>query len=230
MKLEVEFLLHECESVLGGYAVLYVLRLINLCVKADATTLLPAVIEFKGSEKKIEEVAKVGMRVEDELEVYPFHEDLILPIGKAIAEIHPEFKQEIEVRHIESQDKDFKYMRLIMPEVNKERHDLLLEGVDALYDVAKGQLDAAKAKYTLKVGKELIGRPEDEINEARKQIDDTYDQHIKMIDQSKADKQKEIEDAYQLYQEREAQKEKSKLEQLAAEGSDVVSQMKMGES
>lgn len=227
MKLEVEMLQKEYENVLSGYAMLLAFRLTNLCVKADATILLPAIVHVNGEEKKIEDVADVGMRAEDVLDIYPFHEDLIKPIGVAVAEIHPELKQKLEKIHMEEQQKDFKYLSLTIPEVNKNRHDILLEGVDTFADLAKGQTDAAKARYTVRLEKELYGRSEDETDEAHNRFKETLDDHNKRIKSIIEDKQNEIEDAYKCYQEKQAEKEQSKLEQMAAEGADVKSQLKM---
>ena len=227
MKLEIEMLQKEYENVLSGYAMLLAYRLMNLCVKADAASLLPAVVYVNGKEKKIEDVANVGMRAEDVMEVYPFHEDLIKPIGLAVAEIHPEFKQKLESIHMEEQQKDFKYLSLTMPEVDKNRHDILLQGVDAFADLAKGQSDAAKARYTIRLEKELYGRPTDEADEAHNRFKETLDDHNKRVKSIIEDKQNEIEEAYKRYQEKQAEKEQSKLEQIAAEGTDVKNQLKM---
>lgn len=227
MKLEVEMLQKEYENVLSGYAMLLAFRLINLCVKADATILLPTIVYVNGEEKKMEDVADVGMRAEDVLDIYPFHEDLIKPIGVAVAEIHPELKQKLETIHVDEQQKDFKYLSLTIPEVDKNRHDILLEGVDAFADLAKGQTDAAEARYTVRLEKELFGRPADETDEAHNHFKETLEDHNKRVKSIIEDKQKEIEDAYKRYQEKQAEKEQSKLEQMAAEGADVKSQLKM---
>ncbi|MBO4578403.1 MAG: hypothetical protein J5688_06815, partial [Paludibacteraceae bacterium] len=161
MKLEVELLLKEYDTVLSGYAMLLDFRLINLPVKADAITLLPAVIHLNGEDKKLEEVAGVGLRADDVLDIYPYHEDLILPIGQAITDIHPEYRQEVKTLHVDDRQEDFKYLSLTIPEVDQPRHDLLLQGVDACADVTNTQTEAAKALYTVKLQKQLFERPDD---------------------------------------------------------------------
>ena len=107
MKIEVENLCAEYENVLSGYAVLLMYRYINLVVKADANTLLQAVIKIRGEEKKIEEVADVGMRSEDRMEIYPHDDNFLMPIGHAIMEVHPEFKQNVELFHLDEEKEDF---------------------------------------------------------------------------------------------------------------------------
>lgn len=227
MKLEVENLHGEYINVLNGYAVRLMYRLINLVVKADANTLLPAVIKIKGEEKKIEEVADVGMGSDYEMGVFPFQEDFLMPIGHAIMEVHPEFKQNVKILRLEDQQKDYQYLSLVMPDVDKDRHDLLLKGVDACLDEVKGQTEWAKGRYAVRLERELIGCSEQDVKEANDLFDATYDDHMQRIQKSIEDKQNDIEEAYELYQEQQAEKEKSQLEQAAAQGADVVNQMQM---
>lgn len=227
MKLEIEMLQKEYESVLSGYAMLLAYRLMNLCVKADANSLLPAVVYVKGSAKKIEEVADVGIRSEDVMEVYPFHEDLINPIGLAIKEVHPEFKQKLETIHIEEAKKDFKYLSLTMPEVDQPRHDVLLQGVDVCADVTKGQTEAAKVQYTARLEKELLDSPGEEVDEAHDNFDAVLDEHNKRVQSILDDKHNEIEEALQRFQQKLAEQAQSQLEQMQAQGADVTSQLQM---
>ena len=61
MKLELEMTLTEFDHVLSGYTALLNLRLMNLCVKAEAAALLAVEVPFKGEKKRIEDVAKVAI-------------------------------------------------------------------------------------------------------------------------------------------------------------------------
>ena len=227
MKLEVEFLHKEYDGVLTGYTMLLALRLANLAVKANAITLLHAAVMVKGEKKKIEEVSNVGVRNEDIMEIYPFHEDLIHAIGKAVMEIHPEFKQSIEIIKMDEQQKDYTFLRLTMPEVDDNRHDTLLKGVDAYQEATKAQFQAARVKYTARMEREMFGRKEEEQEEAAKIFDDLYEEYEKKVKKIVADKQAEIENAYQRYQDKQAEKEQSQKEQQAAQGTDVINRMKM---
>lgn len=238
MKLEVELLQKDYENVLSGYAVMLTFRLHNLCVKANPVILLPVVVNVHGMEKTIEEVGKVGLRSDDQMEIYPIHEDLIVHIGQGVAEIHPELKQSVEAiplnapeqegsREPEQGQNEFKYLRLTVPEVDKNRRDLLLKGVDAYHDEANTQMDAAKVKYTALLQKEMFGQSKDEMQEAQELFDNTYDQHTGMTDKAVADKQQEIEEAYQRYLEK---KEEEQNKQGQTDGdTDVISRLKMTE-
>jgi ribosome recycling factor len=228
MKLEVELQLREYDSVLSGYTVLLIFRLMNLCVKPEPASLLPVVVEFNGREKKIEETAQVGIK-EDEnaLDVYPLHEDLIVPIGKAIMDVHPEFRQELKTVKIEGQEKELKFIRLYMPDVNDDRKKALEDGVKTFRDAASAQMDAAKAKYTALVEKALYKCPKEDVEEAHNRLDEITDDYTKRVDKAEEDKQKEIAEAYQLWQEKQDEKQKEQEEKQAAKGDDVKSKMKM---
>ncbi|MBO4811124.1 MAG: ribosome recycling factor [Prevotella sp.] len=227
MKLEIEILQREYENVLSGYAALLTFRFVNLCVKAEPAALLPAAIMVKGEEKKLEEVAQVGVKSDDQMDVYPFHEDLIMPIGKAVMEIHPEFKQSLETIHVETQNKDMKFLRLTMPEVNGDRRDVLNTGVEAFFNEAKTQSDQSKAKYLQRLAKEIYELPKDEMDEARSQFDMVYDNHVRMIGHLVDEKKQEIEEAYQRYLQKKQEAESLQQEQADAEGREVTTQMRM---
>ena len=198
MKLDLEIVLSEYENVLGGYTGLFCFRLINLCVKADPSCLLPAVIKVRGQEMKIEQVAKVGIRADDQLDVYPLHEDLMLPISKGIMEIHPEFKMSEEKAKLDN-GKDYRYLRFTMPEVNKDRRDVLNNGVEVFFNECKTQGDTAKQKYALKMKNEMRGCSRQDVDEAQDKFDSISDNFKKMINTIVEDKKKEIAEAYQRY-------------------------------
>jgi ribosome recycling factor len=128
---------------------------------------------------------------------------------------------------IENQEKELNFIRLHMPEVNDDRKKVLLDGVDNFAKVTKEQLDATKSKYKVRVDQKLYKSSKDEIEEAKNRMDELYDQYSKRADKAVEDKKKEIEEAYQLWLEKKAQKQMEMQEQQAASGDDVKSSMKM---
>ena len=221
MKLELEMTLTEFDHVLSGYTALLNLRLMNLCVKAEAAALLAVEVPFKGEKKRIEDVAKVAIPTDEYMEIYPLHEDLIQPIIQSVLEVHPEFKPSRESVHIEEQDKDYRFVRFTMPEVDANRRDLLNSGVDACVSITKAQLDASKQRYMLRLTPDMQGLSDEETDEVKKQFDKYYDMNMELTNTSSDEKKKEIEDGYQRYLTKQQEKEQATQEQSAAEGEDA---------
>ena len=108
---------------LNAYVSLLNYRFINLCVKADVASLL-AVTVTADKEYNIEDAAQIATPDDYKLDVYPKMIDYQQPIIDGIFEIHPEFK--LEIQQVEySDDPRDKHLLYTMPEVNKDRYDLL---------------------------------------------------------------------------------------------------------
>ena len=227
VNLEAEIKLNEYENVLGGYTGLLTFRLANLCVKSDPASLLVVSVDVFGKQNNIEDVSKVGVLSDEKMDVYPFHEDLLPMIGKAIAEVHPEFKQSLETLHSKSTDKDIRYLQLTMPEVDKNRRDLLMDGVDLNFNDCKAKCEAAKQKYLFELTDKMQGSSERDTNEAKERFNKMSDDNMKMAQAATDKKKKEIEEAYQRYLSKQADKNAAENEQKAAEGRDVSPSMKL---
>jgi hypothetical protein len=159
--------------------------------------------------------------------VYPLHEDLLVPIGRAILDVHPEFRQELETLKVEGQEKELKFIYLFMPEVNDDRKKVLLDGVDTFHKANKAQMEEARTKYNARVQKALYKAPKEDVEEAENRMDELFDQYTKRVDKAIEDKKNEIEEAHQLWQGKKEEKQKEQQEKQAAEGDDVKSSMKM---
>lgn len=229
VNLEAEIKLNEYENVLGGYTGLLTFRLANLCVKSDPASLLVVSVDVFGKQNNIEDVSKVGVLSDEKMDVYPFHEDLLPMIGKAIAEVHPEFKQSIETLHSKSKDKDIRYLQLTMPEVDKNRRDLLMDGVDLNFNDCKAKCDAAKQKYLFELTDKMQGSSEQDADEAKERFDKMSDDNMKMAQAAADNKKQEIEEAYQRFLSKQAEKDAAQKEQEAAEGKDVATQMHLSD-
>ena len=173
----------------------------NLCVNADPSSLLGVEMVYGGMDKRIEDVADILVH-EDENEkhmmnVYPKESVYFSCIYKGIMEVHPEFKMTLETPPgAEEDDINAKYLLLTMPEVDKERRDLLDTAVDALHSECKTKLDAEKAKATAEVAKRTVGSPEEAVREAKDKLQEIFDTYSDMMEKLYTDKKQEIEDAY----------------------------------
>ena len=231
MKIAIENLIREMEGKLSGFTTLLIYRYANLCVKAQPMALLSAeIIDDELGEMKIEEVAGVTMPDEYHLKLIPYDPRFNFSLCKAIKKEHPEFKQELEAPE-DADDEKERYLILTMPEVNKDRRDALIQAVDTLYDGCKAKIDKTCADYRLKLEKKIVALPsDDERNEAKDAMEAKIKTYQGLVDTTKAEKVKEIEEAYQRYlNEQTAQRDKAD-ETAAARGEHAGSQMRVGDS
>lgn len=228
MKIAIESLIHEMEGRLGGYVTLLVYRYANLCIKSQPMSLLSAIVmDEEMGEMKIEEVAALSVPDEYHLKLIPFDPRFNFPLCKAIATEHPEFKQEL-VKPENADDEDERYLILTMPEVNKDRHDVLIDSVNVLYDGCKAQIDKTSAAYRLKLEKKILTLPsDDERNKAKDALEKSINNHQGIIDKVKDDKVKEIDDAYQHYLDEQTAKRSEAAEKAAARGETAGKKFKM---
>lgn len=227
MKIAIETLIHEMEGRLGGYVTLLVYRYANLCIKAQPMALLSAlVIDEEQGEMNIEKVAGVVIQDEYHLKLVPFDPRFNFPLCKAIKKEHPEFKQELVTPSNPSDEKE-RYLILTMPEVNKDRHDALIDSVNVLYDGCKAKMDKTSAKYRVKLEQKIVTLPTDEErDEAKDALEKSISSHLDVIDTVKADKIQEIEEAYQRYLDEQAAKKADADEKAAARGHQAGQQLR----
>lgn len=227
MKIAIESLIHEMEGRLGGYVTLLIYRYANLCIKAQPMALLSAqIVDEEMGEMKIEQVAAVMIPDEYHLKLLPYDPRFNFPLCKAFAKEHPEFGQEL-VKPENPASEEERYLILTMPEVNKDRHDALIDAVNVLYDGCKAKMDKTGADYRLKLETKIATlSTDDERDEAKGALDNSIKTHQGIIDTVKADKLKEIEDAYQRYLDEKAAKKAEADEQAAARGNQAGQQLR----
>lgn len=231
MKIAIENLIREMEGKLSGFTTLLIYRYANLCVKAQPMALLSAeIIDDELGEMKIEEVAGVTMPDEYHLKLIPYDPRFNFSLCKAIKKEHPEFKQEL-VAPEDADDEKERYLILTMPEVNKDRRDALIQAVDTLYDGCKAKIDKTCADYRLKLEKKIVALPsDDERNEAKDAMEAAIKNYQGLVDTTKAEKVKEIEEAYQHYLNEQTAQRNQADETAAARGEHAGRQMRVGDS
>ena len=232
MRKSIEALISEMKSKMSGYAVMLQYRYMNLCVKAEPAALLSfTVTDDEGEETNLEEVASAGLANDYQFEIYPNDPKMVFAICKGIKEAHPEFK--IDTRTEESDEESEENQVVIvctMPEVKKDRHDLLIEGVDTLYDQCKAKLDANHATYKTRLTAKLVGSSEDDIQEAEDELEKVYKTHDDICLEYKEEKVKEIEEAYQRYLDEQKKKQDAADERAAARGENAKTQYRVDQS
>ena len=232
MRKSIEALISEMKSKMSGYAVMLQYRYMNLCVKAEPAALLSfTVTDDEEEETNLEDIASAGLANDYQFEIYPNDPKMVFAICKGIKEAHPEFK--IDTRTEESDEESEENQVVIvctMPEVNKDRHDLLIEGVDTLYDQCKAKLDANHATYKTRLTAKLVGSSEDDIQEAEDELEKVYKTHDDICLEYKEEKVKEIEEAYQRYLDEQKKKQDAADERAAARGENAKTQYRVDQS
>ena len=139
----------QLKGRMEGYAAMLYYRYANLCIKADELSLLPIVIVVEGETKKFEDVANVAKDGEYAFKIFPKYDDDLEAVSMGITHEHPEFKQErktLEVQTEDGKNVEIPYLLVTMPPVDNDRHDVLKQGADALYQECKAQMEAAKTQ------------------------------------------------------------------------------------
>ena len=219
------------EGRLNGFIALLIYRYANLCVKAQPMALLSAeIIDEELGSMNIEKVAAVVVPDEYHIRLIPFSPRYNFSLCKAIKLEHPEFKQEL-VAPEDAGDEEQRHLILTMPEVNKDRRDALIQSVDTLYDGCKAKIDKTCADYRLKLEKKIVALPsDDERNEAKDALEAKIKTYQDLVDTTKAEKVKEIEEAYQHYLNEQTAKRNKADETAAARGEHAGRQMRVGDS
>lgn len=187
----------EAEAKMSAYNALLSYRFMNLCVKAEAASLLPVTVYSELGSQNLEDAAFVNQPNEYQLGVFPKNEMFLKNIMEGIKDVHPEFK--LEVQTIKNSDnQEMHYLLYTMPDVDKDRRDLLQETTKVFYEDCKLNIEKVYGQYTLSLAKSLKDVPED-LDEAKKELDKACDGQKEAIAKLLDDKQNEIEEAYQRY-------------------------------
>ena len=223
---DIQRLLGEAKSKMNGYVALLMLRYGNLCVKADAIAMLSVSVNNNGQESDIEKVADVGTLQDDVFAVIPKEPSLIHEIGKGVMLAHPEFKMDI-VKPENSKEEDDRYLTFTIPEVDKARHDLLNEGVDALNDQCVSKINAVFSQYSVKIAERMKNMDPEAINKVKDILKEVFDFYNDTCKKQTDGTKTEIEDAYQKYVAEKEAKKQEKQEEAAAHSEEVAQRMKM---
>jgi hypothetical protein len=196
-------------------------RYLNLCIKAEQASLVPVKVMIEGEGKNLEDVANVAMDGEYGFKVFPKYEEDLLAIGKGIAMVHPEFKQERKSLTVEMDDGqkiDVEYLLLTMPEVDDNRYDVLKQATNAMYEECKIQMEAAKSEVEAQIALLSVDEKAEDIDKVKDAIKELNKTWTEKRDQLHEDKLKEIEEAHQKYLQNQAAAEQKRKEQEQATG------------
>ena len=190
--------LSEFQKKMNGYLMMFNYRLTNYCVKAEPTAMLPVTVELTGKAYNFEEVAFATKPDDYTFDVYPKNQNNLQAIIDGVFDIHPEFKMEIKTDKNNNND-DVRHVIYTMPEVNKDRHDLLAETSKTFHQECLAYLDACYTKQQTKLVEAFTQMTPIEVNEAKAGFKNIYDDAKGQAQQLLDAKLSEIEDGYQRY-------------------------------
>lgn len=223
MRRSIKIILSELDGKLTGHAALLNYRYMNLCVKAEPAALLSFTIaDIEGNTYKIEEVADTLMPDDFTFEFVPKEMEMLPFIQEGIAEAHPEFKQKVikpeaDDRYFYPDTPEYDLERHIictMPEVDKNRYDLLKQTVKALYDERMVEMEKVKAEYTKTIADKTAGLPKEEVDEAKDKMEELCKQYSDLSKQYRDTKEEEIEEAYKQWQLNQAEDRLNRLHDM----------------
>jgi hypothetical protein len=219
MKRSVVTEVEQLKTKLSGYVSLFNYRLLNLCIEAEPVALLPVKVMTEEGMKDMEDVAKVAVDKKYHFIVSPLYDDELHAIAKGIFKTHPEFKQEIKTwEGFDESDPSGKYLYCTMPEVNKDRRDVLNSAVDTLYNKCKGDMETANVNCTNKIATLMADNSPEEIDKVKKSRENIVKRFEDIREEMHTNKLKEIEDAYQEYLARQDMQQSADEEREQTEG------------
>ena len=223
-------------EMLSNYCGMLSYRLKNLCVKAEEVSLLPIQVLIDGEMQNLEKCTTIAKKDDYSFMIFPNFDEDIETLGIGILRVHPEFKQKIESMKVDSSNEngqpkkiDVRYILVTMPDVDKNRYDVLKEGAKTCYNECKMQMDMANQKADVRFTELSVGEEDGDLkklSDARKKLNETWNgQRDKLYE----DKLKEIEEAHNKWLTEKADRYQTQEEERAANGEDVTYSMRMGQ-
>jgi len=234
MKKNARILCATMDKTMSAHVMLLQIQCMNLCVKAEPVSLLTCMVKDEDDEfRKIEEVAAVGKRNDYQFEILPFDQKLIPSIVEGMLKIHPEFKQEIvkaeEDCRLNESDTEERHIIYTMPEVDKDRRDVLKDAVKVLYAKCVERMTNDSATIKGRIAKDTEGYSVEDIDELKKTLEEKEKRYFDARDEVRDDKNKEIDEAYERYLKGEQEKEKRAQEAHDASDSSKATSMEMSQ-
>lgn len=196
----------ELNDTLSNLCGVFGYQLKNLCVKAEPVSLLTIEVTIDGENQKLEDCTTVAQNDDYSFSIVPHYEDDMPALEQGIFKAHPEFKQEKMSMTVDSKDwkgnpkeVELPYIQVTMPDVTDERYNILNEGVKLLYENCKAKMEAAILKSDAKLAGLLVGESKDTVDEVTDAIDMIKKEWNDKREQTRDEKLKEIEDAYQKW-------------------------------
>ena len=219
--------LNTTSQKMSGFAALLNYRFLNLSIQAAPEALLSFTVTVDGEHLPLEQVARARNPEgrSDQFEIYPNNPNLLGPILQGMAIAHPEYK--IDLPQMEGSDNpEDRLILATMPDMDDARHDVLTQAVDLLCQDCDAHMEATYTLYSAQLAERLITASPEDQDQAKDQLESIYNSYKDLCAKFRADKEQEIEEAYQAYQAKKAAEEAGKQEDQAAHDQLAGLQMK----
>lgn len=181
----------------NGYLTLFYIRLGILNVKADPQSMLPVTVTLGDTEYNFEDVADATKPDDYTFDVTPKNDNNTMAIVKGVFEMHPEFKVKVMYKEFADGSKK-RHIVYTMPDVDKDRRDLLKETSNIFYNECLVKLEAAYTKRLADTVQLFLKVP-DEADDAKKTFKKIYEVTKDNAEKLLNLKLDEIEEGYQRY-------------------------------
>lgn len=207
MKQIISTSLDEMQEKNMGHVAVLSYQYSNICIKADPCSLLGVELEVDGVHYNVENLAHIYIHSkpddDDKIDLFPKSGDEDIPLLlEGVLKVHPEFIPSVEVLSPDEdseEDEQEHYLRFTMPPVDRERKKLLEDAINVCYDTAKARIDAVNTLYGGRIRLALAGETGKTVEKVNETVQATKEKFQQIIDGYKADKLKELEEAYQLF-------------------------------
>ena len=222
-------LIEEAQQKMNGYAMLYFFHLSNLCIKAEPMALLSTTVEIDGREVNLEDVATIRQPNDKQFAITPKDPEYLFPICKGIKLEHPEFEMEEKRERNEFTDEEETVIYYTMPVVNEDRHDVCMDYIKMRYEAITTKMEVVFTAHSTKIAAKMIGANAENIDAVKEKMQEIYDWHTNLCKEFRADKEKEVEEAYQEYLKKESEQAQQAEDTKAAQGTDTMFSMNMND-
>lgn len=216
-------LMQQFEKQISNNLLLMKFRFMNVCVKAEPAALIGVSVSEAEVTGNLEDVVDVYGGDEKTLNLVPHDGVDITSVAADISEIHPEFIVDYGV-YKKSQDNEdtVTVLSLTVPDVDKDRRDILLKAVNTYKDAFNTYVDTAASVTKVKMAMYLADATDADKDKVTEFFKDKAKEYKDKAEQAAADKTKEIEDAYKRYLEEQAERQTEAEKTNLAEGADVA--------
>ena len=222
-------LFDEAKMKMNGYAMFFAYNLMNICVKAEPMSLLAVTVKKDGQELNIEEASTIRLANDRQFAITPNAPEYILPVIEAVKLEHPEFGMEEKVEKNQLTGEDETVLYFTMPEVNDDYYNTSMDYIQMRYDANTTKIELVYTTYTTKITAKMMGADAESIDMAKDKLKELYDTHMDMVNKIRAQKEQELETAYQEYLRQASHQAQQEQDKKDAHGSETVYSMRMSD-